>query len=78
MEPFDQAVNHLNDYLDRLRQDRAESESKRVSGERKLQKKVVETTLGYVCRKRGQGFLHRVCRHPETYQPYRTLLSAIF
>jgi AcrR family transcriptional regulator len=39
VEPFDQAVNHLKDYFCCLLRDRAEYESKRVSGDSKVKEK---------------------------------------
>lgn len=39
LEPFDQAVNQLKDYFDRLLLDRAESESKRVASDGKANEK---------------------------------------
>jgi TetR/AcrR family transcriptional regulator, transcriptional repressor for nem operon len=39
LEPFDQAVNHLKDYFDRLLRDRAESESEPVGSNGKAREK---------------------------------------
>ena len=39
LEPFDQAVNQLKDYFDRLLKERVESESKRVSGDGNVKEK---------------------------------------
>ena len=39
VEPFDQAVDQLKDYFDRLLKERVESESKRVGGDSKAREK---------------------------------------